>query len=227
MKTLFILFAACGLMMGASLPNKEVSKRLDAAEDVLKTALDAGDQSIPRELIEKSHCIGIVPSLKQGGFIVGAKYGKGYLFCRKAGGGWQGPGTIRIEGGSFGLQIGGGESDVIMLVMNAAGADRLLRNEFKLGGNAGVMAGPVGRTASAETDAYMRAEILAYSRSRGLFAGLTLSGSTMREDSKDNAELYGKAVSNQTILEGKAMRTPARAIELRNMLNKVSAWEKK
>lgn len=227
MKTLFVLFAACGLMMGATMPNKEVTKRLDAAEDVLKTALNAGDQSIPREMIEKSHCVGIIPGMKQGGFIVGAKYGKGYLFCRKAGGGWQGPGTVRIEGGSFGLQIGGGESDVVILVMNEAGVSRLLKNEFKLGGNAGVMAGPVGRTASAETDVYMRAEILAYSRSRGLFAGVTLDGSTMREDSKDNADLYGTTINNQAILEGKAVRTPARAVELRNMLNQVSAWEKK
>src|SRR5215831_7690627 len=133
------------------------------------------DKGIPQDLLEKAHCVVIVPGLKKGAFIVGGKYGKGYLSCRKrSGAGWSAPGTVRIEGGSIGFQIGGSETDVIMLVMNERGADRLLSSKFTLGGAGEVAAGPVGRPATAETDAYMRAEILSWSRDRGIFAGVSL-----------------------------------------------------
>jgi SH3 domain-containing YSC84-like protein 1 len=205
----------------------EAAKRLAAAQDVLKEAMNGDDKSIPRELIEKSHCVAIIPGMKQGGFIVGAKFGKGYMFCRKMSGGWHGPAAVRIEGGSIGLQIGGGEADVVMLVMNEKGADKILRNEFKIGANAGVMAGPLGRTAQAETDAYMRAEILGYSRSRGIFAGISLDGSTFREDREDNSALYGKKLTNQEVLADNGPATPAAAKPLAAMLTGISSWEKK
>jgi lipid-binding SYLF domain-containing protein len=226
MKPVIFLLSACALMFGAEKPDTDSIKRISASQDVLKEAMSAGDSSIPKDLIDKAHCVAVIPGLKQGGFILGAKYGKGYLFCRKEVGGWQGPAAVRVEGGSFGLQAGGGEADVVMLVMNKSGADKILRNEFKLGANAGVMAGPLGRTVQAETDAYMRAEILGYSRSRGLFAGITLDGSTLREDLEDNAALYGTQLTNTQILGEKARPTPAIALPLRNMLNSISTWEK-
>ncbi len=226
MKPIFSVILTAAVMFGAKNEVAEANKRLGAAQDVLKAAMEAGDHSIPKDLIEKSHCVAIIPSLKKGGFIVGAQYGKGVLFCRKESGGWRGPATVRIEGGSFGLQIGAGEADVVLLVMNKSGADSILKNEFKLGANAGVMAGPVGRTAQAETDAVMKAKILGYSRSRGIFAGVSLDGSTMREDVDDNAKLYGKRLTNEEILNGSNV-TPAAARPLKKMLTAISTWEKK
>jgi lipid-binding SYLF domain-containing protein len=143
-----------------------------------------------------------VPSLKKVAFGVGGQYGRGYMACRKDGG-WTGPAGIRVEGGSFGLQIGGSATDVILLVMNQRGVDKILSNQFKVGADASVAAGPVGREASAQTDITMRAEMLAWSRSRGVFAGIALQGSTMREDSGENKELYGKEASNRDIVTGK------------------------
>ena len=131
--------------------------------------------------------------------MVGAKYGKGYVSCRH-GGGWSAPGAVRIEGGSFGFQIGGSMTDVIMLVMNEGGEDKLLANKFTLGGEASVAAGPVGRTATAQTDLQMHAEILSWSRSQGLFAGVALEGATLRQDLDDNAEIYGRKLDNREIL---------------------------
>jgi lipid-binding SYLF domain-containing protein len=159
----------------------------------------------------------------KGAFIVGAKYGKGFLSCRKKSGvGWTAPGTVRVEGGSFGLQIGGSETDVIMLVMNERGVQRLLSSKFTLGGDASVAAGPVGRTATAQTDAYMTAEILSWSRSRGLFAGLALTGATLRQDLDDNKELYGRTVENKEIVN-KELPPPKSAERLLSLFNKYSA----
>jgi lipid-binding SYLF domain-containing protein len=221
--TTLMTLAGMAMMAPAKEHETESARRLAAAQDVLKTAMNGDDQSIPRELIEKSHCVAILPGMKQGGFIIGAKFGRGYLFCRKN----AGAAAVRIEGGSIGLQIGAGEADVVMLVMNEAGADKILRNEFKIGANAGVMAGPLGRTTQAETDAYMRAEILGYSRSRGIFAGLSLDGSTFREDREENSALYGKKLTNQTILADNGPATPASAQPLTTMLTGISTWEKK
>ena len=184
------------------------------------------DKGIPQDLMDKANCVAIIPGLKQGGFIVGAKYGKGVLTCRKPKGGWKGPATVRVEGGSFGLQIGGGEVDVVLLIMNQAGADKIMNSQFKVGGEAGAMAGPVGRTVQAETDAYMRAEILGYSRSRGVFAGVALAGSTLREDLDDNETMYGRRLTNKEILEGR-VASPAAAKPLMTTLNRYSMWEKK
>jgi lipid-binding SYLF domain-containing protein len=165
----------------------------------------------------------IVPGLKKGAFIVGAKYGRGFVSCRKKDGvGWSAPGSIRVEGGSFGFQIGGSETDVFMLVMNEGGMKRLLSTKFTLGGDASVAAGPVGRSTQAETDAALTAEILTWSRSKGLFAGISLSGATLREDGEWNAELYGRNLPNREILTTSVAPPPA-AAELLSELNRYSS----
>jgi lipid-binding SYLF domain-containing protein len=148
--------------------------RLNEAATVFSEVMEAPDQGIPQDLLEKAHCIVIVPGLKKGAFIVGAKYGKGFVSCRgeKARRDWSAPGAVRVEGGSVGFQIGGSETDVILLVMNKRGADRLLSSQFTLGGEGEVAAGPVGRNATAQTDAKFTAEILSWSRTRGVFAGI-------------------------------------------------------
>ena len=172
--------------------DREPAKRLGEAAAVLSEIMSTPDKGIPRDLLEKAHCIVIVPSVKTAAFVVGAKFGKGYLSCRNEGGmGWSAPATIRIEGGSFGFQIGGSETDLVMLVMNQGGRNKLLASKFTLGAEGSVAAGPVGRTATAQTDAQMHAEILSWSRSQGLFAGIALEGATLREDLDDNATLYG------------------------------------
>jgi lipid-binding SYLF domain-containing protein len=165
--------------------------------------------------------------MKKAGFIVGGRYGVGVASCRKPDNklGWTAPSTVRIEGGSFGLQIGGGEVDVVLMVMNARGAEKLMKSEFTLGGEASAMAGPVGRSAKASTDAYMHAEILSYSRSRGLFAGVELAGATLRSDDDANKVLYGRSIAHEDILKGKAGKTPLAAQPLIARLNRLSPME--
>jgi SH3 domain-containing YSC84-like protein 1 len=168
-----------------------------------------------------------VPDLKTGAFIVGGKYGKGVLSCRnKVGPGWSAPGTVRIEGGSFGFQIGASSTDLIMLIMTERGADKLLASKFTLGAEGSVAAGPVGRTATAQTDVQLHADILSWSRSQGLFAGVALEGATLRQDTDDNQAIYGKRLSNRDIVMQKR-RVPAVAAKLVNLLNKYSAREEK
>jgi lipid-binding SYLF domain-containing protein len=201
-------------------------ERVAEAKTVFEEIMGSADKGIPRDLLEKAHCLVIVPSAKRAGFIVGGQYGVGLATCRQASGaGWTGPSTVKVEGGSFGLQIGGGETDIVMMVMNDTGAKKLMKSEFTLGGEGAAMAGPVGRSASAETDAYMRAEILSYSRSRGLFAGVSLKGSTLRSDDSDNKKLYGKEVRHEDILTGK-VPAPAAAKPLIDSVSKFSRVEK-
>jgi lipid-binding SYLF domain-containing protein len=203
--------------------NKEAGKRLDESAAVFSEVMSAPDKGIPRDLFEKAHCIVIVPGLKTAAFLVGGKYGKGYLSCRRASGmGWSAPATVRIEGGSFGFQIGGSETDLIMLVMNDRGEDKLLSSKFTLGAEGSIAAGPVGRTATAQTDAQMHAEILSWSRSQGIFAGVALEGATLREDLDDNAELYGKKLENREIIT-KRVRAPRSAGKLMSELNHYSS----
>lgn len=175
--------------------------RLAAAAETLSSLAKAPDSGIPSDLLKKAECVIVVPSLKSGAFIVGADYGRGFASCR-TGSGWSAPAAVKIEAGSVGFQIGGSESEVVMLVMNKKGVHRLLTTQFTLGGDATIAAGPVGRNAQAKTDAAMTAEILSYSRSRGLFAGVALEGGTLREDDSANKDLYGKEMSNRTILTG-------------------------
>jgi len=207
--------------------DNEPAQRLDAAAVVFSEVMGAPDKGIPQEMLEHAHCIVIVPDLKTAAFIVGGKYGKGILSCRnKVGPGWSAPGTVRIEGGSVGFQIGGSSTDLIMLVMNERGADKLLASKFTLGAEGSVAAGPVGRTATAQTDAQMHADILSWSRSQGLFAGLALEGATLRQDLDDNTTIYGKRLENREIVMQRR-RIPAEASKLINMLNKYSAREEK
>src|ERR1700674_3318156 len=202
--------------------DNEPAKRLNDAAAVFSEVMGAPDKGIPQELLEHAHCIVIVPDLKTGAFIVGGKYGKGYLSCRNHNeAGWSAPGTVRVEGGSVGFQIGGSATDLIMLVMNDRGADKLLSSKFTLGAEGSVAAGPVGRTATAQTDAQMHAEILSWSRSQGLFAGLALEGATLREDLDDNATLYGSKLENRDIVTN-GRRAPKSAAALLGLLNKQS-----
>jgi lipid-binding SYLF domain-containing protein len=202
-------------------------KRLKEAATVFSEIMATPDKGIPQDMLGNAHCIVIVPSLKTAAFLVGGKYGKGYVSCRSKGGvGWSAPGTVRIEGGSVGFQIGGSTTDLIMLVMNARGADKLLSSKFTLGAEGSVAAGPVGRTATAQTDAQMHAEILSWSRSQGLFAGLALEGATLRQDLDDYATLYGKKLENREIVTT-SVRTPKAAARLIGLLNKYSAHENK
>jgi lipid-binding SYLF domain-containing protein len=204
----------------------EPVKRLNESAAVFSEIMATPDKGIPQDLLANAHCIVIVPSLKTAAFVVGGKYGKGYLSCRnRRGVGWSAPGTVRIEGGSVGFQIGGSTTDLIMLVMNARGADKLLSSKFTLGAEGSVAAGPVGRTATAQTDAQMHAEILSWSRSQGLFAGLALEGATLRQDLDDNATLYGRRLTNREIVTT-AVRTPNAAAKLIALLNKYSARER-
>jgi len=215
--TLAPMFAASG---------DEQNKRIDHSATVLKEIMDADDKGIPRDLLEKAQCVGIIPSLKRAGFIVGAKYGKGVLTCRTAGSpGWSAVSTIRMEGGSVGLQIGAGETDVILVVMNQSGMDKLASDKFTLGGDASVMGGPVGRSAVASTDAAMHAEILGYSRSRGIFAGVSLEGATLRPDNDDNEKIYGRPVNHKELLHGK-VKAPDSAMPLYSELNQYAPYKK-
>ena len=210
-----MLMLSTAMWCGAADNSPEKHIRESAA--VLSEIMGARDRGIPEDLLEKAQCVGIIPNLKRAGFIVGAKYGKGVVTCR-VNGGWSGPEMVRIEGGSIGFQIGAGETDVVFLVMNERGMNRLMSDKFTVGGDASVMAGPVGRSAQAETDAMMHAEILAWSRSRGIFAGISLEGATLRPDKDDNRAMYGHEVTPQEILHGR-VNPPAGADQLFAELN--------
>ena len=221
-----MILAATLVLAPLMAKNNDSVKRLNEAAAVFSEIMSAPDKGIPQDMLANAHCIVIVPSLKTAAFLVGGKYGKGYVSCRnKVGPGWSAPGTVRIEGGSVGFQIGGSTTDLIMLVMNERGADKLLSSKFTLGAEGSVAAGPVGRTATAQTDAQMHAEILSWSRSQGLFAGLALEGATLRQDLDDNAQLYGKRLENREIVTT-AVRTPNAAAKLISLLDKYSARER-
>jgi len=204
-----ILMAASATMFAAD-TKEQVLHRIDTAAKVFGEVNSAEDKGIPRELLERAQCVGIIPGMKRAGFVVGGNYGKGVLVCRTGAAdmGWTGPSMIRAEGGSIGLQIGAGETDVVFIVMNQRGMEKLTQDKFTIGGDASAMAGPIGRSGQANTDAQMHAEILSYSRARGVFAGITLNGSTLRPDKDDNELLYGKSVSQGEILKG-SVRHPA------------------
>jgi lipid-binding SYLF domain-containing protein len=221
MKQLLIPAIALTMFAGSAYAAISAAERLTQATGVLVDMTKASDKGIPQDLLEKAQCIVVIPELKKGGFIVGAKYGKGFISCRHASGrGWTAPGAMRVEGGSFGLQIGGAEADVVLLVMNSEGARKLIESKFTLGADATVAAGPVGRDSSADTDAKLTAGILSYSRARGAFAGLALQGGTLREDLDDNAELYGSKLTNKQVLNGTA--PPAAAASFMAELNMLS-----
>jgi lipid-binding SYLF domain-containing protein len=213
----------CGAMGAAE--ETKTADRLNDAAALFHEVMSTPDKSIPQDLLNKSHCIILVPGLKKGGFVVAAKFGRGFATCRSASGqGWGAPGAVRIEGGSVGFQIGVSSTDLVLLVMNERGMKRLLTTKFTLGGDASVAAGPVGRDATAQTDALMTAEILSWSRSHGVFAGVSLDGSTLRNDIDVNYELYGQRWENSQILNS-GLKPPPGAGRLIAELNKYSPRE--
>jgi lipid-binding SYLF domain-containing protein len=200
----------------------KVDDRLDASAETLTDMMGAADKGLPQNLIDKARCVVVVPGMKKAGFIIGAKYGRGFAVCRRSGGvGWSAPAAMVVEGGSVGFQIGASETDIVLLVMNDGGMRHLLSDKFTLGGDASVAAGPIGRELTAQTDAMMKAEMLSYSRSHGLFAGISLEGATLRPDADSDHELYGHDVTNREVLTGD-FKTPAAAAKFEHALNRDS-----
>jgi len=220
-----IILAAALAMTPLMAQENHQAKRLDESTAVLSEIMATPDKGIPRDLFDKAHCVVIVPSEKSAAFLFGGKFGTGYLSCRKAGGaGWSAPATIKVEGGSFGFQIGGKETDVVMFVMNEGAENKLLQSKFTLGADASIAAGPVGRTSSAQTDAQLHAEILSWSRSQGVFAGIALEGATLRPDIGDNEKLYGKKLDSREIVTTH-IKLPKAAARLIDELNRDSDHE--
>jgi lipid-binding SYLF domain-containing protein len=224
---LTVAFAIVAAPVLAADTTTKTAERLDDSASLFSEIMSTPDRAIPQELLERAQCVVIVPELKKAAFVVGAKYGRGFAVCRgAAGAGWGPPAAIRIEGGSIGFQIGVSSTDVLMLVMNKRGMRRLSSSKFTIGGDAAAAAGPVGRSASAQTDAFVSAEILSYSRSKGLFAGVSLEGATLRNDLDENEILYGKRWTSKQIL-GSGAKMPEAASKLISVLNKYSVRERK
>ena len=219
---LALALSSPGLLLAADTPQERMSDATNVFTEIMATP----DKGIPQDLLEKAHCIVIVPGMKQAAFGIGGKFGRGYAVCREKGGGWGGPAAIRVEGGSFGFQIGASSTDVVMLLMNERGMRRLLEDKVTLGGEATVAAGPVGRTTSANTDAQLSAEILSWSRAKGLFAGIALQGATLRPDNDVDQELYGAKLTNKEILT-EHQTVPDSALPLIHALDKYSYREAK
>jgi lipid-binding SYLF domain-containing protein len=200
----------------------KTAERLDDSAALFSEVMGTPDKQIPQSLLDKAPCIVLVPGLKKAAFGVGGKFGRGFVLCRHVNGlGWGPPAAIRVEGGGIGFQIGVSSSDVILLVMNERGMKRLTSSKFTIGGEATAAAGPVGRNATAQTDALITAEILSWSRSRGLFAGISLDGATLRNDLDENKAMYGQSWDNKQIL-GIGAKPPAAAAKLLTTLNKYS-----
>jgi lipid-binding SYLF domain-containing protein len=203
-----------GVFAGISAPaaagdlSAKETKRIQEAATVLKEIHAVPDKDIPQELWEKADCIIVVPGLKKAAFIVGGEYGNGLMSCRRNGE-WSAPVFMQVGKGSWGLQIGAQSIDLVLLVMNASGMEKMLKNKVSLGAEASVAAGPVGRDARAATDAQLKAEILSYSRTQGLFAGINLSGGVVRPDVEDNADLYGKSVEPRDVVMSGTVKAPA------------------
>jgi SH3 domain-containing YSC84-like protein 1 len=213
------LFVAFGLYAA----NKE-QKRLENSGVVMEEIMNT-PENIPQELLEKAECVIVFPSVLKAAFGVGGSYGRGAMVCRTGtgfGGPWGAPAMYALEGGSFGFQLGGQATDLVLLVMNDRGAQSILSSKVKLGADASASAGPKGRDASADTDAYLRAEILSYSRSRGLFAGISLEGSTLRPDDEANERVYGRKITSRDIVLGKNIAVPASGLRLVRILQKDS-----
>lgn len=220
-----ILVLCLGLVATAPLfaGNKE-QKRLHNAGVVMHEIMNVPD-NIPQEVIQKAECVIVFPSVLKAAFVVGASYGRGAMVCRTGKdfrGAWGAPAMYALEGGSFGFQIGGQATDLVLLIMNDRGVKSILDSKVKLGGDASIAAGPVGRDATADTDAYMRAEILSYSRTRGLFAGISLEGSTLRPDDDATADVYGRALTAKEIILGGNVRVPPSGRHLVSVLERNS-----
>jgi len=224
-KTLIAILAIAGSVSTVAFAGEKpikVDDRLDASADTLIDMMRASDHGVPQDLLNKAKCVVVIPGMKKAGFIFGGKYGRGFAVCRRAGGsGWSAPAAMQVEGGSFGFQIGASETDVALLVMNDGGMKHLLSDKFTLGGEATVAAGPVGRDTAAQTDVELHAEMLSYSRTRGLFAGISLEGATLAPDPDTNREMYGHDVTNREILTGN-FKAPAAAAKFERALHRES-----
>lgn len=228
MKKLWMTLALCSVVALPVLGQDKEADRVDNAGKVMKEILDAPD-SIPKDVLDKADCVVILPSVLKFAIGFGGSYGRGVMTCRAGStfrGPWGAPTMMALEGGSAGLQLGGNATDFVLLLMSPRSATSILSSKVKLGGDATAAAGPVGRTASAETDVAMRAEILSYSRARGLFAGISLEGSTLRADNGANKNLYGKEVSAKAIVFNHAVRVPPSAKTLIATLEKASPKNK-
>jgi lipid-binding SYLF domain-containing protein len=208
MKRLFALLCLAGMSLPvfAASDKAALDERLENARIVIDEVMQTPDKGIPDGIVKQATCIAVVPSLKKGAFIVGAQYGQGVVTCR-TGRGWSGPVFIRMAGGSFGFQIGGQGTDLVLVAVNDKGLQDLLKSKFKIGGDASASAGPVGRTAQASTDLSLRSELLTYSRSKGLFAGIDLDGTTVSQNTDDTTLLYGAPHTFEEILKGNVLPT--------------------
>jgi SH3 domain-containing YSC84-like protein 1 len=222
MRTTWLAVVLVVLGMASAFGATKEEERLANAAKAFDEIMGVPDKGIPGSVLDKADCIVIIPGMKKGGFIIGGRYGKGMVSCRGNGkAGWGAPAMLEMGGGSVGLQIGASAVDVVMLVMNREGLDSLLKDKFTLGGDASVAAGPVGRAGTAETDAAMTAKILSYSRSKGVFAGLELKGSTLNQDNDANKALYGKQIDAKDIMKGQ-VTTPPAAKPVTDVLTKYS-----
>lgn len=197
----YFIVCVASMAFAADLTATKASERIQAAADVLSEIQDAPDQGIPENVLGSAECVAVVPTLLNGGFIVGARYGRGVASCRTPKG-WSAPAFFMVEGGSVGFQIGGQAVDLVMLIMNSDGMRNLLSSKFKLGADASAAAGPVGRAAAADTDWKLKAQILSYSRARGVFAGVALDGAVIKQDKDSTREFYGHMVTPQASLQG-------------------------
>jgi lipid-binding SYLF domain-containing protein len=218
-----IIAASMLLAASGSWAAETPQQRLDDSARVITEIMSAPDKGIPQDLLNKAQCIIVLPGMKKAAFVVGGEYARGYAECRRENGsGWAAPAAMRFEGGSVGFQIGGSQADIVMLVMNRNGMDKLLGNKVTLGADASVAAGPIGRTTNANTDLKMTAEILAWSRAKGLFAGLALNGASLRPDTKENQQLYGREMDTREIVMGN-VAPPESAHPLIKELDRYSA----
>jgi SH3 domain-containing YSC84-like protein 1 len=206
--SLFLLLVSSAALAGK---RSDEVERLRRATEVFNEIMRTPDKGIPGDLLDKAECVGIIPGLKKAGLGLGGKYGKGIVMCRQGKKGWSAPSFVTIEGGSVGFQIGVQQTDVVMLIMNRKGVDKLIGDKFTVGADASAAAGPVGRDASAQTNARLDAEILTYSRAKGLFAGVSLNGATFRPDNDGNTDFYGKEMKPRAILLEGAVPLPEEA----------------
>ena len=222
MRTLALTAALLSLSSGLLIADKATDERLANAAKAFEEIMSVPDKAIPGSVLNKAECVVVVPGMKKGGFIVGGSFGRGAVTCRtKDKTGWTAPAMVELGGGSVGLQIGGEATDVVMLIMNREGIDSLLKSKFTLGGDASVAAGPVGREATAETDAALNAKILSYSRSKGVFGGVSLQGTTLQQDEGAIKAVYGKQLNASDSLGGN-LPTPPAATQLNQVLTKYS-----
>lgn len=226
MKVRLVLVATVLIMLGASFVPADINKlneRLSSSASVLREIMGTPDKAIPQSLLDRAEAIAVIPGVLKGGFIFGGKYGRGIVCSRINGSpGWSAPAFIAVGGGSFGLQIGGQAVDYVLLIMNSRGLESLLKDNFELGADAGVTAGLVGRNADAKTDVLLRAQIISYSRSRGVFAGATLNGAVMKQDSDANKEMYKEPISARAILLEHKVKSPPQAATLLKLLSRYS-----